>query len=407
MPGEDAAGWVGYGMVTENDLPCSLYIHIPFCDKRCAYCDFNTYAGLSHLIDPFVEALCSDIRLVGKRIHNPKVDTIFFGGGTPTLLSGDHFKQIFSAIRQCFQIMPGAEISLEANPGTIAPGYFEALREVGFNRVSFGVQSADPRMLKFLDRIHSFEQVIGSVEQAKGAGFNNFNLDLIFGIPGQSMNMWQESLKACADLQPSHLSAYALGIETGTPLQQWYQKGLIEKVDDDLAADQFDYARQFLGALGYDHYEISNWCKPGSECRHNLRYWRNGNYLAFGPGAHGRFNGLRYSNVLSIPAYIKAVKAETVAEIPIPCGPSVRDWHKNTLAEDLDDRMMCGLRLLNEGVIAAELASEFGIDLWQNYAKAIQKMGSLGLIEVSQIGIRLSSKGVLLGNQVFSEFIGD
>ena len=386
--------------------PLSLYLHIPFCQKRCAYCDFNTYAGAENLIPAFVNALCQEIAIAGNGLRTTNVDTIFFGGDTPSLLSIQQFRQIFAAINAAFLVIPNAEISLEANPGTITDGYFEGLREVGFNRISFGVQSADASILKFLDRIHSFEDVRRSVGQAKAAGFDNLNLDLIFGIPGQTLDTWKQTVQAVLALNPQHISAYALGIEEGTPLDMWYRKGLIAPVDDDLAADQFELAGSLLQQAGYDHYEISNWSMPGRECRHNLAYWRNLNYLGLGPGAHGHYNGLRYANLLAIPPYIKAFQGPIERQVPPPCSPAVAQYAQNNADAELEDKLMCGLRLLKEGVNVQKLETEFQIDFAARYKRQLAKLATFGLIEHQGNQLRLSKKGVFLGNQVFREFIG-
>jgi oxygen-independent coproporphyrinogen-3 oxidase len=387
--------------------PLSLYIHIPFCKKRCAYCDFNTYAGAEHLIDDFTTALVKEINFVGKTSPKQELATIFFGGGTPSLLSIQQFETIFDAIRSNFSITPQAEISLEANPGTTEESYFLGLIKVGFNRISFGVQSSDPGMLRFLDRIHDFQDVIDSYQNARKAGFENINLDLIFGIPGQTMQVWQSTLADCLALYPEHISAYALGIEEGTPLDKWYSKGLIPEIDQDLAADQFTYAIETLKTLGYDHYEISNWCKPSLQCQHNLSYWRNGNYLALGPGAHGHYNGLRYENVKSIPAYIKSLMKEDLKEFPYPCTPSVLNFKPNTPAEELEDSIMCGLRLVREGLNIPELEKQFEIDFKSMFRTQIDKLQKNGLLKIDNNVLRLSNQGILLGNQVFLEFINE
>ena len=289
----------------------SLYFHIPFCVHRCAYCDFNTYAGQEAFIPAYVEALVREIEAVAASAPDRlPVHTIFFGGGTPSLLSPEHFERILGAIRKNFDLKPiidersvvtnsvvPPEISLEANPGTVSLASLKGLRKAGFNRISFGVQSSHPEELRLLERIHDFFDVIESVKEARQAGFENLNLDLIYGLPQQTLERWQESLKRAVGLNPEHLSLYALTIEHDTPFGRWMAQGLMPLPDPDAAADMYEWASQYLQAQGYEQYEISNWARPGYPCRHNLQYWRNEPYLGFGAGAHGCAANLRIANI--------------------------------------------------------------------------------------------------------------
>src|SRR6185436_775555 len=250
----------------------SIYIAIPFCQIRCAYCDFNTYAGLDNLIPAYVQALVKEIRLVGKAQSSRTQDlgpcsTLFFGGGTPSLLPLAELALIFDALRDSFALTSDCEITLEANPGTVDQAYLEGLRVLGVNRLSFGVQSAQSSELKLLDRLHTFDDVILAVQWARAAGFDNLNLDLIFGIPHQTLTMWQETLTRVLELQPDHLSCYALSLEHGTPLRSWVYRGLLPMPDSDLAAEMYEWASETLEVNGFGQYEISNWAKEDGRRR--------------------------------------------------------------------------------------------------------------------------------------------
>src|SRR5215207_10312909 len=307
-------------------FPFSLYFHIPFCTHRCAYCDFNTYAGQEELIPGYVEALLREIEFVGQQTTQlankaTTVHTIFFGGGTPSLLSPRQFETIFKAIRTNFVRTDDAEITIEANPGTVSYENLLELRKIGINRISYGVQSANAEELRMLERAHDFFDVIEAVTSARKAGFENLNLDLIYGLPEQTLQTWQTTVKRILDLHPEHISAYALTLEHGTPFGRWSSKGLLPLPDPDLAAEMYEWASETFEANGYIQYEISNWAKPGHECRHNLQYWRGRPYLAFGAGAHGYANGYRYSNVLRIKTYIERLANPPITSYQFPITP--------------------------------------------------------------------------------------
>ncbi len=384
----------------------SLYFHIPFCAHRCAYCDFNTYAGQNSSIPEYVNALQNEIKAVGESAPRLGVGTIFFGGGTPSLLAPDQYRDIFDSIRACFNIFPEAEISLEANPGTVSSEDLCELRAVGFNRISYGVQSANPGELRLLERIHNYSDVVDAVRWSRQAGFDNLNLDLIYGLPEQTLESWQRTVKLCLGLRPEHLSAYALTLEQGTPFGRWAAKGLLPIPDPDLAAEQYEWTMDYLASQGYRHYEISNWALPGRECQHNLQYWRNLAYLGLGAGAHGYAGGYRYSNVLRIKTYLERLSAP-LSSFVFPLSPATVNQHRNTLREDLQETMLTGLRLTVEGISASGFQQRFGVDLKTVFEKEIQKLETVGLLEWVGETLRLTNRGRLLGNRVFLEFVGD
>ncbi|MBN2499264.1 MAG: radical SAM family heme chaperone HemW, partial [Anaerolineales bacterium] len=260
--------------------PISVYLHIPFCRHRCSYCDFNTYAGLESLMPNYVQALCNEVRQFASGSSDKQtVHTVFFGGGTPSLLPVDAFEQIFATLEDCFTILPGSEISLEANPGTVDLDYLRGLRSLGFNRISMGMQSAQPDELRFLERIHDYFDVTQAVRWARQAGFDNLSLDLIFGLPNQTLETWQENVNLALGMAPDHLSMYGLTVEHGTPLYHWVERGLVAEPDPDQAADMYEWAGDRMAGAGFEQYEISNWTGANAAgeartCRHNLQYWR-------------------------------------------------------------------------------------------------------------------------------------
>jgi oxygen-independent coproporphyrinogen-3 oxidase len=400
----------------------SLYFHIPFCVHRCAYCDFNTYAGQETLIPAYVSALCCEIEFVAR--HAPgrlTAHTIFFGGGTPSLLTPKQFEQILQTVHVHFDLSD-PETSLEANPGTVTPASLRELRAIGFNRVSFGIQSAHPEELHQLERIHDFFDVIQSVKWARQAGFENLNLDLIFGLPEQTLSRWQASLRRGVDLAPEHLSLYALTVEHGTPFGRWAARGLMPMPDPDLAADMYELAGDFLSTRGYEQYEISNWAQSKDEgrrmkdeistpplaCRHNLQYWRNQPYLGFGAGAHSCANGVRYSNAVRIKTYIERLTSHFLP-LPFPLTPATVNQTKTSLHTEMQETMMLGLRLTREGVSVEEFRSRFGAGMMEIFGKEINELIGVGLVEWVRVEtsevLRLTKRGRLLGNQVFMRFV--
>jgi oxygen-independent coproporphyrinogen-3 oxidase len=390
----------------------SLYFHIPFCIHRCAYCDFNTYAGQERLIPAYVEALCKEIQIIaGSAGQRLPVHTIFFGGGTPSHLSTDHFEFILKTTRDCFSINPNAEISLEANPGTVSLASLKDLRSLGFNRISLGVQSTHPDELRQLERIHDFYDVIEAVASARRAGFENLNLDLIFGLPEQALDRWQGTIQFALELHPEHLSLYALTIEQNTPFGRWARRGLLQTPDPDMAADMYEWAGEALEEAGFYQYEISNWAKPDRPCRHNLTYWRNQPYLGFGAGAHGCAGGLRVDNVVRIKTYIEKVtrgiqKGNLLkSEDAFPVSPATRNKTKISKRVEMQETMLTGLRLTEEGVSAEAFAERFEVSMQDVFSKEILELLNLGFLEWVGERLRLTKGGRLLGNQVFMRFV--
>lgn len=408
----------GHGILT-CVTPYSLYLHIPFCRHRCAYCDFNTYERLEALIPAYVRALCGELRWIGRSAgRRLPVHSLFFGGGTPSLLPVGELGSLLEAARESFELLPGAEITLEANPGTLSLEYLQGLRSLGVNRLSLGMQSAQPGELLLLERQHGYPDVLHSAQWARRAGFDNLNLDLIFGLPGQSLESWRESLEMALDLGPEHLSLYALSLEHGTPMRAWYERGLLPEPDPDLAAEMYEYASQRLAEQDFVQYEISNWARRRQDgqplaCRHNLQYWRLLPYLGFGAGAHGYALGVHTVNVLAPAAYIQRMQATgdpgaAQPRLDFPRSPANASAEQPAQREQMGEWMMMGLRLTEEGISARDFRQRFGQELQAVYGREIERLLRLGLLEWrDRVGerLRLSERARLLGNQVFIEFV--
>jgi oxygen-independent coproporphyrinogen-3 oxidase len=392
----------------------SLYFHIPFCTHRCAYCDFNTYAGQEDSIPGYVDALGQEIEFIGlnSRPDSIPVHTIFFGGGTPSLLSPEQFAWIIRGIRDHLTIKDDVEVTIEANPGTVSIDNLHRFRALGINRISLGVQSANTEELHMLERVHNFFDVIAAVSAARKSGFDNINLDLIYGLPEQTLKTWQTTIKRILDLNPEHISAYALTLEHGAPFGRWSLRGLLPIPDPDLAADMYEWASEAFESAGYVQYEISNWSKPNLQCNHNLQYWRGLPYLGLGAGAHGYANGYRYSNVLRIKTYIERLRSirnspfdSREPNINFPLSPAVVNQHRQTRQDEMSEFMITGLRLTGEGISFSVFRQRFGLEINEVYQDEIIELTRLGLVEKSSDILRLTQHGRLLGNQVFLRFV--
>ena len=360
----------------------------------------------------YMEALNTEVRLLAEEAGEKlPVQTVFFGGGTPSLVPPKQVGEILDTVGKLFDLDEAAEISLEANPGTLDAQKLRELRAAGVSRLSFGVQSASPEELRMLERQHDFQDVIQAVKWARQAGFDNLNLDWIFGLPGQSLASWKRNMQLAVSLSPEHLSLYALSIEHGTPFKELAGRGLLPDLDIDLAADMYEYASAALDAAGYQQYEISNWAKPDKEgcllaCKHNLQYWRNLPYAGLGAGAHGFIGGYRTANVLAPAAYIKRVKEGKPGAFPRT--PATASLERIGKTREMSDTMMMGLRLVEEGVAWHEFHTRFDARLEEIYGEPIRRLTKLGLLEStngSRNAIRLTEHGRLLGNQVFLEFV--
>ncbi len=380
----------------------SLYLHIPFCHTRCHYCDFNTYAGMLPLREPYVRALITEGELAGQLAQHAngtarRSRTIFFGGGTPSLLTVEQIRRLLSACREAFTVDEEAEITLEANPGTLSAEQLTGLRVAGINRLSLGSQSFDAELLQTLGRIHTPEEIVQALHHARAAGFHSINLDFMFGLPGQTMQHWITTLDRALALRPEHFSLYSLIIEEGTNFYTWTNEGLIIPGDEDLCADMYEYADERLQAEGYENYEISNWALPGHQSRHNLTYWQNLPYIGMGAGAHSFFGGRRFSNVLDPQEYIRLLKKQQRPEAE---GESV------DRIQEMSETAFLGLRTA-QGLHLPTFEERFAESFTQFVGSRLRSVEEAGLLERDDDWIRLSKRGRLLGNEVFLRILPD
>lgn len=362
----------------------SIYIHIPFCKQKCSYCDFVSYAGKEDLIDTYVDALVCELESQRSTLYAP-LSTIYFGGGTPTLLEPKHFEIILNTLdsRKLKVDSRAEEITIEANPGTVDKEYLAELRKLGINRISFGVQSFNDKHLQLLGRIHDSKQIYLAVEDARSAGFDNISLDLIFAIPNQTLEEWKEDLKAAVSLCPEHVSTYNLQIEENTKLFDLVTHYSLPVTSQDLDADMFEFTIDYLSANGYKHYEISNFAKPGFECKHNINYWMMKNWLGIGAGAHSHVNGMRWANTNSIEEYINSRPASRITH------------HDSSRTTHQREAIFMGLRLLD------------GLDKnkFKGFESEVADLKKDGLLEELDNKLRLTKKGLFLGNLVFEKFV--
>lgn len=385
----------------------SLYFHIPFCLSKCYYCDFNSYTRLSWLIPQYVDALKKEMQLYAKDVWEFEVKTIYFGGGTPSLLPAKSIACMLESCSKLFNMPSNLEVTLEANPGTIDQSFISQLRQSGVNRLSLGVQSFSDNELKSLGRIHSANEAREAFFMARQAGFENINIDLLYALPRQMIKDWQNNLVEVTKLNPEHLSLYPLTLEPGTPLANAVASGSLPKPDADLAADMYLLASDKLAEQGYSHYEISNWALPGKECQHNMTYWKNERYLGLGAGAHSHLDGYRWVNVLSPVEYVKHLgnMRTKLSQQPYFNAPWVDNIENIDRDLEIAEAVILSLRL-EEGVNLTDFAHRFGVELYSIYQQQqINELVKLGLIAKNEHGIRLTTKGKLLGNEVFLRFL--
>ena len=376
-----------------------LYLHIPFCVKKCNYCDFLSAPAGEETRAAYVDALLEEIRGFDEP-EDYEVVTVFFGGGTPSILPGQAIFRIMEALREKFSFRKGAEITLEANPGTVDKEKLSFYKKAGINRLSFGLQSADAEELKKLGRIHTWEKFLESFQLAREAGFSNINVDLMSALPGQTKESWEKTLRQVLALQPEHISAYSLIIEEGTPFYQLYEKDverrdageepeLIPSEEEERA--MYEATGRILKEQGYLHYEISNYAKPGCECRHNLGYWQRRDYLGFGLGASTLLNPVRYKNTEDLEAYLGG-------------DFSKKEFFVLTKDNQIEETMFLGLRVL-EGVSKEQFREQFSCELNVVYRKELEKLEQEGLLEEEGDFVRLTSRGIDLSNPVLAEFL--
>ena len=386
--------------------PLSIYIHIPFCKRRCNYCDFVTYAGKAALIPDYLNALCIEIELTASRNHvTETVDTIYFGGGTPSILSIDQLATVLDQLRSTFTISNNAEITIEVNPGDCDQAFVAGIRQFGFNRVSLGMQSALDSELVMMGRRHTHADTQNAVASLKTTGFDNISLDLIFGYPCQSLSTWIESIQAALALNPQHISLYALSVEKRTPLAKQLKAGLFQPKEDSYFSDVYAKACELLESASFRHYEISNWSREKIfESRHNSKTWRLEPYLGFGVGAHGYYRGVRTQNLSSINGYIERLQYERkTGGKRFPAASIVR---KQTNLEEQQNYLIFGLRQLEEGIDPSAFEMRFGITLEKAFCKPLERLLRQKAIHFQPNGnLVINRELAFVSNQIFVEFI--
>jgi oxygen-independent coproporphyrinogen-3 oxidase len=399
MPGA-ATNWLLAPALASD--PIGIYIHIPFCSHICPYCDFNTYAGQSNRIPSYVIAVQTELRQCSPSFAGRRVSSIFFGGGTPSLVSPEQLTSMIATCRGAFNVDVDAEITIEANPNDLSERYCAGLLAAGVTRLSIGVQTLERKGLRVLGRLHEAEDADRAIRAARSAGFANLSLDFISGWPGQTLSQWRNDLDRVigGDIgggPPEHLSLYGLIVEPGTPMADAVTRGILKPLDDDAAADFSELADEMLAIAGWRHYEIANWSAcPEYISRHNAVYWRNGDYAGIGAGAHGHLGDQRTMNQPSPRRYIETL---TAGESPVTNSEHI------DVRTAMGETMMLGLRLLEDGVSREAFARRHGISLEDQFAPEITRLSALNLIEATVERVRLTPRGALLANSVCAEFL--
>ena len=376
-----------------NKSASSIYIHIPFCATKCYYCAFNTYAFHKEQAKTYLAALRTEIALYASETE--PLQTIFIGGGTPSILSADALTQLFTDIQQHFQITPDAEITVECNPGTVDTEKLSVMQDNGVNRLSFGLQAVQDETLKQLGRIHTVDEFRQSYRLARGNGFKNINIDLIFALPDQTMEAWHHTLGEVIALEPEHISAYNLVMEETTPFYKWWQAGELRLPTEDTEADMFQYTIETLTTHGYEHYEICNFARPNRHARHNLVYWNNQPCIGLGAGAWGYINGVRYSNIRGIAPYIKRLSDRN---------KPIADTERLIGHAEKAETLMLALRK-REGISLDVYQNRFGEKIEAAFGGILKKWMDLGLLERTATHLRLTTRGLFLANEVFVELM--
>jgi len=377
-----------------------LYLHIPFCSAICNYCNFNRGLLDSDLKTRYVSALCEEIGRAGAERAGGagragRADTIYFGGGTPSLLTPEEVSSILRSCHEAFDMAPGSEVTLEANPETVSTELLRAFREAGVNRLSFGVQSFRDDELRRLTRLHGAARAKQAYAEARQAGFDNVSLDLMMWLPGQHVADWLESVDQAIALAPAHLSLYMLEVYPNAPLREEMARAAWSQAPDDDVAAMYTTSMERLEAAGYEQYEISNVSRPGRQSRHNLKYWTDGDWFGFGCGAHSTVDGVRWKNVAATDDYVARIGERR---------PVVTDLRRLTMEERLGDALFTGLRL-SEGADIAAINQRYGVDAWARFGRELTQFVELGLLGVTEARWRLTRPGMLVAHEVMAVFV--
>ena len=379
---------------SKNKTPLGIYIHVPFCRSKCKYCDFYSLpAGEGKQMDQYLNAMVAHIRETGELAPGYKVDTIYFGGGTPTCFGADGLATLLTAIRRSFDVDGDAEITFEANPDSVTDKLLARLKAEGFNRVSLGVQCDDDDILEKLGRPHNYAQAVSAAQRIRHAGFKNLSVDLMYGLPGQTLRGWKDTLERVLTMNPEHISCYGLKIEEGTPF--WRMQDTLNVADDDLQADMYLAAVEILRGHGFRQYEISNFARKGLYSRHNLKYWNGGEYIGFGPNASSDFAGKRFTNIRDLEAYIDGIKTG---------GAVIAEMDEIPIRERAGEYLMLRLRTIM-GISRGEYEKQFLLP-FDDIEAALEKNRSFGYAAKSEDGRwRLTPKGYLVSNSIISDLL--
>lgn len=372
------------------NLPVALYIHIPFCKSKCLYCDFPSFSCMENLMEEYSKALAKDISNIG----DMEIKTIFIGGGTPTYLPLKAWKNINKALSN-LNLAKNVEFTVEGNPGTFTEEKLEFLKEIGVNRLSIGLQAWQNNILKQLGRIHTLDEFLQSYKLARKLQFSNINIDLMFGLPNQSILEWKDTLKNVVSLNPEHISCYSLIVEKGTPFYNLYEKGELMLPQEDEEREMYDFALDFLDKSGYKQYEISNFAKEGFKCKHNLVYWNLEPYVGCGVSSHSYFNGYRYRKCENVEQYIEDVHKNNFSKL---------DLHKNFIEDDMEEFIFMGLRKI-KGISMSEFKNRFNTSIYSIYKDVIDKHIKYGTLIKDGDRLYLSKRGIQVSNSVMCEFI--
>lgn len=372
-----------------------LYLHIPFCIKKCNYCDFVSYSQSDEMIDAYTKALIREMKMYSGDLSDYEVQTIFIGGGTPSILTPQKTHEITNEIFKCFNISDNVEFTIESNPGTLTNEKLQTYKNIGINRLSIGLQSFNNKILDFIGRIHSKEDFTQNFYLARNNGFENINIDLIYGLPNQTLSDWEETLKEIIKLNIEHVSAYSLKIEEGTVFKKLFDENRLELPDDEEDRKMYHLAIELLESYDIKQYEISNFSKPGYECKHNLIYWNNEEYVGLGVSAHSYLNKCRYSNENNINEYINCINSN---HYPVKT-KEIKD-----IEDEIAETVFLNLRL-NKGLGIQYFKNRFNISIFEVYGDKIEKLVKLGLLSIDKNYIRLTSYGMDISNQVFIEFL--
>ncbi len=381
-------------LARKDKMPLGIYIHVPFCRSKCAYCDFYSVTNKDdRLMDGYLDAICAHIREAGDLAPNHVVDTVYFGGGTPSFFGADGMASILTTLRRSFEVSPTAEITFEANPDSVSAKLLRKLRSEGFNRVSLGIQTDDDAILKAIGRPHTYAQAVEAVNRIRQAGFRNLSVDLIYGLPGQTRTGWEETLRNVLKLEPEHISCYGLKVEEGTPL--YAMKDVARLPDDDAQADMYLTASEILRSRGYRQYEISNFSRRNMESRHNLKYWMGGEYLGFGPDASSDFAGKRFSMVRDLRAYVDGILNK---------GTVIADIQEIPPRERAGEYLMMRLRT-NVGILKEEYEKQYLLPFGP-LEEALETCRERGhAVKMDTGHWRLTPTGYLISNSIISDLL--